>query len=997
VVVLNYNGLKHLESCFNSLLALDYPANKLELMLVDNASRDESVAYARERFPRVRVVETGANLGFAGGNNFGAREANGDWVAFLNNDTRVEPEWLLQMVKTTLAGEERGLVCVSSLMLDWAGKRIDFQAGALNFHGFGFQPSYGLPVEGREIKPRELLFPCGGSMLIKREVFLEVGGFDDDFFAFFEDVDLGWRLWLLGYRVELVPSAVTYHRHHGSFESVAGHRNYLLYERNALYAIYKNYEQETLDKALPAALLLLGQRAARFMEMSGVDFDEYDLEMGGAQQPPTDTVHRNAVAALLAVEEFSANLESMKEKRAWIQANRRRTDAELFARFERPGHANLWNHSSDATYATAHHTIVNEFGLSDLWSDVPKEVLVISPDVLPVGEIPATGSGIRAWALGKGLESRGHKVRFTMPAPAIAGREHMVPDEYARGAWTTQNLQSMIDAAQPDVVVTCGWPNLTWVERANLPVAVDLTGPHVLERAYQGHRDPITNSAEKRRALQKGDFYSCIGERQRLYFYGWLLQSGVNAEELEERLAVIPYSVDPELPEHVWRAGEKGRAAQAHEGVEGGRRQRNRAPDTQFVFGGVFLPWQNPAPALLTVAETLTEVGKGRLHVIGGKHPFYPVETESFGPMLERLSRLPQVTISSLMPHDELVEIYKKAQVAVDVFQPNPERELAFPSRTVHYLWCGLPVIHASFSEVADHIREYDAGWIVPHDDREALRAVVHQILADPSLAEKKGRNAQRLASDRFTWDQTIEALDRFIRKPDMRGARGDRRALRFTEDRPQAIEDVSSKRRNAQAERQMSRREVRPLTPELQKLQSRRRSPAAQVAARSLSLLREFVPIKGGRAKARYKNGRSNFLLPELIAGHSHGFRFLCPGEGLCGVGVRVGTLGRRNTARLTLHLREHPAAQSDLAEMEVAGHELKDGEWVMLRFPRMSGSEGRWFYLVAESPDGAPGDAVTLWGADQVEGLAGQRYEDGLPASGALIVRIEVDGGTI
>ena len=84
-----------------------------------------------------------------------------------------------------------------------------------------------------------------------------------------------------------------------------------------------------------------------------------------------------------------------------------------------------------------HYAILNEFGISDLWSDLPKEVLVISPDVLPVGDIPASGSGIRAWALGKGLEEQGHHVHFTMPAPAVKGREGSVPQEYVDGAWAT--------------------------------------------------------------------------------------------------------------------------------------------------------------------------------------------------------------------------------------------------------------------------------------------------------------------------------------------------------------------------------------------------------------------------------------------------------------------------------------------------------------------------------------------------------------------------------
>src|SRR5205085_6066790 len=132
VVVLNYNGLKHLDPCFRSLAALDYPTNRLELMLVDNGSTDAALAFMREHFPSVRLEEAGSNLGFAAGNDLGAERATGQYVAFLNNDTRVEPTWLKEMVKS-LAWSGEDTVCTSSLMLDWAGEKIDFQAGALNF------------------------------------------------------------------------------------------------------------------------------------------------------------------------------------------------------------------------------------------------------------------------------------------------------------------------------------------------------------------------------------------------------------------------------------------------------------------------------------------------------------------------------------------------------------------------------------------------------------------------------------------------------------------------------------------------------------------------------------------------------------------------------------------------------------------------------------------------------------------------------------------------
>ncbi len=972
VVVLNYNGLKHLEPCFSSLLALDYPADRLELMLVDNASHDEFVKFMRERFPGVRVVEAEKNLGFAAGNDYGAEQATGEYVAFLNNDTRVEPDWLIEMVKAVLAGREDGLVCTSSLMLDWTGTKIDFKTSGVNFHGFGFQPSYGKLYKPEEIAPRDILFSCGGSMLIDRKIFLDIGGFDPDYFAFFEDVDLGWRLWLLGYRVTLTPTAITYHRHHGTAGSMSGHRTYVLYERNALYTIYKNYEEAHVHTLLSAALMLVGGRMVRFLEAGGSDLSDFEWNNPESDPEPDMNVHRQAVAGLLAVNEFMDNLGKFRERRAWLQARRVRSDKELFALFGQPGRVNWINHVSDAKYATTHYDLLDLFGIGALWSDLPKEVLVISPDVLPVGNIPASGSGIRAWALGKGLEGEGHRIHYTMPAPAIKGREGSVPQEYVDGAWTPSNLQSIIDDLVPDVIVSCGWPNLTWTPRLNVPVAVDLTGPHLFERAYQGYRDTQTNSREKLAALAKGDYFTCIGERQKYYFEAWLVQAGIPVERLGELLAVIPYSVDPQLPRHDWP-------------------QDWGDTEVQFVYGGIFLPWQNPASALMTVAQTLEDQGRGVLEVIGGKHPFYPVHTGEYGPLIERLSNSSRVRMSGLLPHDKLVGRYAHAHVAVDVMMPNAERELAFPSRTVNYFWCGLPVIHPAYSEVAEYIRRYEAGWVVSHNDPEALREVVLSILANPGEARRRGENAQRLASEVFGWGKTGAPLARFVSGPTMRHER--------TETRQAGMADTDAEQKHP------GRKPVRASAPEgflisdswdkklpekLESVYGKRRRLPAQLGARSRSLLRSLVPALTGDRPAASK-GEMRFALPELVAGHSHGQRFFCPRNGLSGILVAPATFGRANTCRLVLHIRTNPGAAADLHSVNLPAHEIKEGQPLAFRFPPLPGSEGRWFYFAADSPDGVPGDAISLYAASHAEDIQAQRYEDGLPASGALIMILE------
>lgn len=990
VVVLNYNGLRHLEPCFKALLELDYPKDHLELMLADNGSSDNSLDFMREHFPTVRLVETGGNLGFAAGNNYGAERATGEYVAFLNNDTRVERHWLAEMVKTLVEGKDEGVVCTSSLMLDWRGEHIDFQAGGVNFHGFGFQPSYGRAYNGEEIAPRYLLFACGGSMLIDRQVFLDVGGFDPDYFMFFEDVDLGWRLWALGYKVTLTPTAVTYHRHHGSQGGIPGHRTYVFFERNALYTIYKNYEESHVHKILAAALLLLGERAVRFIVAGGSDLSDFEFTNREQDPEPAINVHRNAVAGLLAANEFMENLERCREKREWIQARRKRTDAELFALFGQPGRINWINHETDAPYAVAQYSLLNEFGIQNLWSHVPKEVLVISPDVLPVGDIPASGSGIRAWALGKGLESMGHNVHFTMPAPAIQGREGSVPPEYVSGAWTPDNLQTIVDAMVPDVIVSCGWPNVTWTNRANVPVAIDLTGPHLLERAYQGYRDVHTNSLEKLAALSRGDFFTCIGERQRYYFQGWLAQAGVSVGDLSERLQVIPYSVDPQLPKHEWPEDWTG-------------------VDVRFVYGGIFLPWQNPAPALLTVAATLEEQDKGVLEVIGGKHPFYPVHTGEYGPLIEKLSTAERVRMSGLLPHDKLVERYTHAHVAVDMIMPNVERELAFPSRTIHYMWCGLPVIHPAFSEVAAHIREYEAGWIAPHDDQQALRDIVISILDNPDEARRRGENAQRLARERFTWDKTVEKLAEFVRQPYMRN---ERRGLPQKEkiaaavaavvaaavasgDTPQTAMPVAPVVRSGPPTGYVITDSWdRKLPPNLEHIYGKRRSIAAQIGARSTGLLRALAPIRGSKVRPQAVNGQMRYALPELIAGHSQGQRFFSPHNGLSGIDVIISTRQRRNTSRLVLHIRTNPGGSADTYSLNIPTHKLKDGQTVAFRFPPIPDSAGRWFYFVADSPDAVPGDAISLYATHYPEDARAQRYEDGLPAEGSLVMALEFNG---
>ncbi len=186
VIVLNYNGLKWLSACLNALVGqVDAPA--FEIVLVDNGSTDGSSAYVESRYPSVRIVQTGRNLGYAGGNNAGARHARGAWLAFLNNDTVAAPDWLARLDQAAGAREGAPLVTSRLESLAFPGY-IDSAGDGYLRAGGAYKRGHGTPI-GAWLQSREVFGACGAGFLIRRDVFDQLAGFDEDFFMVYEDVD----------------------------------------------------------------------------------------------------------------------------------------------------------------------------------------------------------------------------------------------------------------------------------------------------------------------------------------------------------------------------------------------------------------------------------------------------------------------------------------------------------------------------------------------------------------------------------------------------------------------------------------------------------------------------------------------------------------------------------------------------------------------------------------------------------------------------------------
>jgi len=209
VIVVNFNGQRYVEAC---LTALERQELICEIVFVDNASDDDSVMLVRQRFPQVRLVELDENLGFAGGNNAGARVAVGRYLAFLNNDTCADPSWLCALRHAIEEAPSVGFV-TSRIVYMHDPSVIDSAGDCVTRVGGAFKRGHGEPSE-LFAEPRDVFAASGAACLFRREVFEAAGGFDEDFFLSHEDVDLSYRIQLLGHRCRYVPEALV--RHVGS-------------------------------------------------------------------------------------------------------------------------------------------------------------------------------------------------------------------------------------------------------------------------------------------------------------------------------------------------------------------------------------------------------------------------------------------------------------------------------------------------------------------------------------------------------------------------------------------------------------------------------------------------------------------------------------------------------------------------------------------------------------------------------------------------------------
>jgi GT2 family glycosyltransferase len=339
IIIVNWNNRAETLEC---LAAVESQLTEgASITVVDNGSSDGSTTAIVARHPNVKLFALKENRGFTGGLAAALAGSTATNVVFLNNDAVPEPGWLSALVEAIERAPD-DVVSVGGKIVDPTGTKIDFIGGMLTFDGHAFQNGFRYPVGSRKEPAAgdEILFACGGNMISRRAALMELGGLDDDFFAYLEDVDFGWRTWICGRRALFEPRAVVRHASSTTSNRLGDFERGVLFERNALQTAFKNFEN--LGESASAFLYAYLHRLHHYATTRNPKADELTRTFGA---PPKSRGRRWARTPLAAIDDpltamqFRAldwifrNDARLAKKRHDVQRRRRRSDREIFERF----------------------------------------------------------------------------------------------------------------------------------------------------------------------------------------------------------------------------------------------------------------------------------------------------------------------------------------------------------------------------------------------------------------------------------------------------------------------------------------------------------------------------------------------------------------------------------------------------------------------------------------------------------------------------------------
>ena len=762
ISVVNLNGKGYLGECLDSIKHLNYPSDKIEVIIVDNGSRDGSVGFINSNYPETRVIQNNKNMGFAFANNQAARAAKGEYVAFLNNDTKVDKNWLIELLMPIYRDKE--VVASGSKVLSIDGKKLDFVGGMINFEGKGFQIDYGVPADKDKYHLISYLpFVNGGAMMVNRDVFLETGGFDEDFFAYYEDVDFGWRLWVLGYKVVFAPRSIVYHHHHGTSNQFSEDKLRFLKERNSLYSVFKNYDENNLSKALSGTLSGVFNRI--FVDFK-FDYKKYydlsQLELEKIKIGNT-TLSKEPLSSLMAVKDFFDNLPQLIKKREEIQSKRKRDDKALFSYFK----GQFLAVSSSPDYQRKQIDILKSLGIYKIFEkEIERNLLIISNEVVSK---EMAGPAIRVWNFAKVL-SEYMNVTLAIPNKVEFPEQSFSIIQFKDNG----NLREIMEGSD---IILCNGMTFTkyynGIKQSNKYLIIDIYDPYNLATLAEYSERTIKEKLEVYKSIHYyfneqfyyGDFFICASERQRDFWLGMLAAlNRVNPysynqdHTLERMISVVPFGLPTNKPMHT-REVLKG----VIKGIE-----KN---DFVVIWGGGIYNWFDPLTLVKAMAR-IYELRKDiKLFFMGVKHP--NPEVKELQLVNETISLAKKLGVYEKnvffnfgwVEYEDRQNYFMESDAGIITHPNHIETRFSFRTRVLDYLWTGLPIISTRGDSLSDLVERKGLGLTSRDESVDDIVGAITRLADDREFYNQCVNNIEKITGD-FNWEKVCRPIVDFCRDP---------------------------------------------------------------------------------------------------------------------------------------------------------------------------------------------------------------------------------------
>lgn len=741
IIIVNYNGIEHLKNCMKSISEINYNKEKIEIIVVDNGSVDDSVKFLEQNYKNVIIIENPTNEGFAKPNNDAAKIATGEFLVMLNNDMKVDKEWLNEMIKS-LRDKDESYVAVGSRILNWDGSKIDFVEAGVNYMGFGYQNFHGTPVNKIEDKykeDRDIFAFCGGALMIDREIFLGVGGFDEDFFAYYEDSDLGWRLWILGYKITYCSKGIVYHRHNATSKKMDSLFLETLYNKNSLASCYKNFEEERIYPLLLNNILMK-------------DYASQKSKYGLRYSP-------NAVSSGNA--SFIELISKFSEKRKFIQENRRVSDIEIFEKFDLKRYDILVNNGGkELKLLTQHNESSKAFGLTDFLPVKKPKIVIISVEAI---KNKMSGPAIRYYEFARNLSD----IYDVTLASSGKSEFDMTNEKFKLIDYTHTKYEDLAKAVgESEVVLLMGFtltiPIIKDLCESKFLI-IDLYDPFVLEtleiqkdlELKESLNTFYEQSFIQSELIRNGDHFICANNAQKEMWLGLIDQNSKmydlgrkKSESYEDIISVVPFgitNIEPEKKKDLLKT----------------KIPNLKETDTVLIWGGGVWNWFDS----VTLVKAMSEICKTRddikLFFLGVKHPNPDVpEMEMLAKTVKIANELGITDKNVFFNYDwvdynERENYFIDSTIGVSCHLKHLETRFSFRTRILDYLWCNLPIISTKGDHFANEVEKHDLGITVEAQNVEQLKDAIVKLTDDKEYRERCIKNISEY-KEYLRWNKVV-------------------------------------------------------------------------------------------------------------------------------------------------------------------------------------------------------------------------------------------------